>query len=153
MNFVDNMITNAVNNIHTAYLGKVLRINGNKATVQPLSRYQELGQEASEQSVVTALILNNAKYKTSLTDISILTGITPQKETKTVEGTSITYVKEVTENKSNISVMTAREIQAGDVVLCVVCERDISGQASGKITTPDSTLNYSLSNSVIVGIV
>ena len=153
MNFVNNMISNAVNSIHTAYLGKVLRINGNKATVQPLSRYQEVGQSASEQAVVSALILNNARYKLKATDINFITNVTAQKETKTIEGNSITYVKDIAKETGTEKVITATEIQPGDVVLCVVCERDISGQTSGQVTTPDSTMNYSLSNSVIVGVV
>lgn len=133
MNFVNNMITNAVNGLHTSYLGKVLRVNGNRATVQPLAKFQEVGQEPKEQAVVSALILNNARYKINLTNITYLINTTGGTATKTVA--------------------TAREIQAGDVVLCAVCERDISGQEKGQLTTPNSTMNYSLNNSVIVGIV
>ena len=123
MEFVNNLIANAVNDLHIAYLARVLRINGNRATVQPLSRYKEQGQEAKDQAVVNALILNNAKYK-------LKTELCPY----------------------SFEVVTAQPIQSGDVVLCVVCDRDISGQTSGQITTPNEALNFSLSNSVIVGI-
>ncbi len=138
--------------MHTAYLGRVLQVNGNKAKVQPLAKYQEVGQEASSQAVVSAYITNQARYILSTTEISPITKINATKETKTIEGETINYVSNVSYSTSNFTVVTAREIKAGDVVLCVVCERDISGQTKGQQTVPDSSKNYSLSNSVIVGV-
>lgn len=151
--FVDNMITNAVNNMHTAYLGRVVRVSGDRATVQPLSRYQEMGQQPTEQAVVSALILNQARHYFSTITINPVTNVTPAFETQTIEGVTFTYVKSITPTTQSYTVVTSRPIQAGDTVLCAACERDISGQTSGQITTPDPSKNYSLSNSVIVGIV
>lgn len=151
--FVDNMITNAVNNIHTAYLARVVRVNGNRATVQPLSRYQETGQQAAEQAVVSAFILNQAQHYLSTLTITPVTNVTPTFQTQTIDGVTFTYVKSVTPTTQSYTVVSSRPIQAGDTVLCVACERDISGQTFGQITTPDPSKNYSLSNSVIVGIV
>lgn len=151
--FVDNMISNAVNSIHTAYLGRVLQINGNKAKVQPLSKYQEVGQEAGSQAVVSAYITNQAQYILSTTAIHPITQITPIKETKTINGENISYVSDINYDNTDLTVVTARELQVGDVVICAVCERDISGQTEGQQTVPDSSKNYSLSNSVIIGVI
>lgn len=60
---IKNMIEQELLDMHTAYLGKVLSISGNNATVQPLGMYKQYGEKAKSQAVVNALIVGSAKYK------------------------------------------------------------------------------------------
>lgn len=46
----------------------------------------------------------------------------------------------------------ATPISAGDVVICLCCERDISNAKKGVNSTPAVNSRHSMSNSVIVGI-
>jgi len=65
MKVIENMIEEQLLDMHTAYLGRVLSINGNSAKIQPLGMYKQYGETAKKQAVVNALVLRNAKYKIS----------------------------------------------------------------------------------------
>lgn len=59
---IDNMIEGKLLNLHTAFVGKVLSVNGTKCTVQPLARIKAYGKSAQKQAVVTNVpILKHAQ--------------------------------------------------------------------------------------------
>lgn len=118
----ENVINNKLLNMHTAYLAKVLSVNGSTAKIQPLGYSKAYGQNAQKQSPLSNVpILNSAKYKISKTEI---------------------------ENKD---VAKITSIAKGDIVLCVCCERDITEAKKGKNSTP-ALGHHNMSDSVIVGI-
>lgn len=112
--FIEDMIDQRLLDMHTAYIGKVLSVNGSTATVQPLGMYKQYGETAKKQAVVSAVVSQNAKYK-----------ITPSGES---------------------AVFTP--LQAGDVVLCICCDRDITEAKNGLNSLP-AIGHHSLSDSVI----
>lgn len=118
----DNMINNKLKNLHTAYIAKVLSVNGKTAKIQPLGYTKAYGEAAQKQSVLSKVpILNNARFKISKTEI---------------------------DNKDVAKIVP---LAVGDLVLCVCCERDITEAKKGNNSVP-ALGHHNMSDSVIVGI-
>jgi pyruvoyl-dependent arginine decarboxylase (PvlArgDC) len=131
---IEGMIEEKLLDLHTAYIAKVISVNGSKAKVQPLNMVKQYGGVAKKPSPVTAYILNNARYK-----------LKPKNLTYVSDVISHSSVKETTE------VMTQKPISAGDIVFCVCADRNITEARKGNLTTPQIG-HHSMSDSVIVGI-
>ena len=63
MNFVEMLIESKIVNIHTAFIGKVLSVNGNIARVQPLTYSKNVRGELKAQTPVAVYIPQNIKVK------------------------------------------------------------------------------------------
>lgn len=110
INFFNNSVERQILNIHTAYLGKVLSVNGNTARLQPLSMYKALKGSAKEQSTTTAVIPSNIKFATK----------------------QITYRISDTRTETQTVVVPAN-LAVGDIVFVGVCDRDITFAKNGII--------------------
>ena len=122
LSYFDDLIESKLLSTHTAYIGKILSLKTNTATVQPLTKQKSRSGALISQAPVSGVpILKNARYKLSSADA---------------------------DNK-NVAVLTP--IQAGDIVLCIVCERDITDAKKGISSVP-ATRHHDLSDSVIVGV-
>lgn len=128
--FFENMIEQRLLDMHTAYIGKVLSINGDKAKVQPLGMYKQYGETAKNQAVVSAVIAT--RYKITKTE-------------------KITYVENSSLTQKTKTIPVVEDLKAGSIVVCVCCDRDITEARKGKNTVP-AIGHHSLSDSVIVGI-
>lgn len=119
-----DMIEQALLNLHTCYLAKVISVSGSTAKVQPLNMIKAVGQAAIKQAVVTAPIASNVrKFGTT---------------TITIDGYSF-------------SVPTVSGISSGDIVICVCGERDITEALKGKCGVPPLG-HHRISDSLIVGV-
>ena len=131
----DNIIENKLNMLHTAYLAKVISTDGITAKIQPLGKSKAYGGEAQSQSPLSNVpIIHSARWK--------------------LRRKTLTYVSDapgLSQSKSNTDILVPTAISAGDVVLCVCCERDITEAKKGNNTVP-ALGRHSMSNSVIVGI-
>ena len=111
--------------LHCAYIGKVVRTDGESATVQPLGLTKSTGESARAQAVVSNVPVA-CKYKLS---------------TKTItdgDGKSVT-------------VAIPEPIAAGDLVVCLCADRDITEARRGRNELPPAG-RHSISDSIIVGI-
>lgn len=117
----ENMIEEKLLGLRTAYIAKVVSLKGNTATVQPMTMIKQYGKPAQKAKVVS--------------DVPIL---------------SNAKYKFVNEDTEPIELKPV-PISAGDLVLCVCCDRDITEARRGNIATPQIR-HHSLSDSVIVGI-
>ena len=137
--YLDEILTTKTNGIHTAYLAKVLSVNGSTAKIQPLGLVNNSDGTTSPQSVLTAIpICEHVKH------FSLV------KQTLSVTEGSINPATHPPDE--NVGHVKIEPIRAGDVVLCVVCERNISEAKSGRnAATPYGTHN--MSDSVIVGVI
>lgn len=144
MSFFENLIENKLKNLHTAYLAKVISVNGNTAKIQPLGLTKAYGDTAKKQSPLSNVPI--AAQKIEEKTISVVTGVSPN-VTKADD-----VVKSVTLNVTTETVTVAqkRQIAAGDIVVCICCERDISAAKKGVNSTP-ALGHHSMSDSVIVG--
>lgn len=146
----EDMIDRALLDMHTAFLGKVLSINGNKATVQPLGLYKQYGETAQNQAVVSAVISKSGQCKmTGNETISYISDVTCEVK-KNKEETVVTDVS-IKKTTSTKSIPVFSNLEAGNIVICVCCDRDISAAKNGINAVP-AVGHHSLSDSVIVGI-
>ena len=130
--FFDNIIEEKLMSLHTAYIAKVLSVKGNAATVQPMAMIKQYGKPAEKAKVISDVpILSNAQYKFSTKEIQ--------------------YIPSATANSRTQKLIEPVPISAGDLVLCVCCERDITEARRGNIATPQIG-HHSLSDSIIIGI-
>ena len=138
------MIDNKLMALHTAYLGKVLSTNGKTAKIQPLGKVKAYNEEARDQTPLSDVpILQSARYKLQTKTINYVSGV----KTEKTDG-KVTSVEPIMES---MDVLSEVEIAAGDIVLCVCCDRDITEAKKGNNTTP-ALGHHSQSASVIVGV-
>lgn len=126
MDYFELLINEKLLNLNTAYIGKVESTTGNTATVQPLSKIKEYGNSAKKKAAVFDVpVVSSARNKISI-------------QTVEIEGNSYELAK-------------LTPISAGDIVLCVCCDRDISQTKKGQFSTPQVG-HHSINDSVIIGI-
>ena len=135
MSFFDNMIENKLKGLHTAYLAKVLSVSGNRAKIQPLGMTKAYGANAQKQSVLTSVPILKSAYKVKEKKITYITDVDFDTKKVTKETTTISEIV---------------PISAGDIVLCDVCERDITDAKNGNNVIP-ALGHHNMSDSVIVG--
>lgn len=124
--YIKNTIEQYILNIDTAYLAQVLQVNGKTARLQPLTVHKVAGSKAKKQSTTTAVIPSNIKYKEE----------------------TITY--KVTDIRSETkTVLTPDKIAVGDIVLVVVCDRDITHAIKGVISEATQR-HHDINDGVIV---
>lgn len=125
---INGIIEQKLLNLHTAYFAKVISVSGNTAKIQPLNMVKAVGKNAKKQAVMTVPILQNVKKFKEGT------------RTITVSGERVSF-----------SVLEAVSISAGDTVLCLCGERDITETKKGNFAIPPVG-HHRLSDSVIVGV-
>lgn len=129
-NAIQGLINNALMQTHTAFCGKVIRVSGDTADVQPLNMVKAIGGKAQKQAVISKVpILKPACL--------------PEVKYTDRTGTS-TY----TDQKASVKYVV--DIKAGDTVFCVCAERDITETRKGKFALPVQG-RHKLSDAVIVG--
>ena len=128
-NYFSNLIDEKVLNIHTGYLGRVTMINGSTARIQPLTVSKAVGGNATQQSIVNAVIPQGIKYKEE----------------------TITYMvsEYSTETKT---VLIPDKLAVGDIVYVGVCDRDISHAKNGIIGEATSR-HHNINDGVILQVV
>ena len=146
LSFFDNMLENKLKNLHTAYLAKVISTNGTTAKIQPLGLVKAYGENAQAQSPLSNVPIAVQKIKNGDNSVNVVSDIAME---IVKEGDTIKDVK-LTVTKSNISIPQISNIAAGDIVICVCCERDITEAKNGRNSTP-AIGHHSMSDSVIVG--
>lgn len=112
LSFFNNLINDKILEVHTHYLGRVEAINGSTATLQPLTEYKARGGEGKQQSLTSAIIPPNIKYKSK----------------------TITYMKSSTSSET-MAVLVPDSLAVGDIVMVGICDRDITYAKTGKIGT------------------
>lgn len=108
--YVNSRIDEKILAINTAYLAKVLSVNGDMARLQPLNMHKPAGGMAEQQATTTAVIPPHVKLIEKK-----ITYLTPDYKSETA------------------TVLVANSLEAGDIVYVGVCDRDISNAKNGVI--------------------
>lgn len=132
--FFNNLINNALIQLHTAYIAKVVSITGKTAKVVPLTYSKDVKGNLVEQAPVTAYVCPNAKCETK--DLTYVADV--------IHGSG-----DVVKETKKVSVLVPKSIEVNDIVLCVVCERDITYAVQGKMSEP-SNRKHDMNDSVIL---
>lgn len=118
LKYFENMIEKQMLDLHTAFLAKILNVNGSTAKIQPLGLTREIGGDQKKHAAISGVpIMNQAKYKLSIID----------------------------------GILNAQTITAGDVAVCVCCDRDITEAVKGINALPPPG-HHTMSDCVIVGV-
>ena len=144
----DNMVTEKLLNLHTAFIGKVVGVQGSdKCSVQPLDKIKAYGQAAKSQAVSTHVpVLNHVRHYT-LVKQSLSVNVS---DTYTGGGSG-SVSPNPHPSADNEGHLRVEPIKAGDLVLCVCCERDITSSSKGVSTTPPVG-HHQIGNAVVVGL-
>ena len=145
LSFFNNMIDNKLKALHTAYLAKVLSVNGATAKIQPLGYIKAYGETAQKQAPLSNVPIATQKIVNKT--IEVVDGVSLDIEK---DGDNVKDVKLNITNKT-ITIPQVESISAGDIVICVCCERDITEAKKGNNTVP-AIGHHSMSDSVIVGV-
>ncbi|MFR4538152.1 MAG: Gp138 family membrane-puncturing spike protein [Anaerotignaceae bacterium] len=119
---INSMINQRIMDTHTNFIAKIVSIDINKMTIQPLSMYKVYGAKAQNMSV--------------LTDVPVLC---PYK-----------YVYIVDKPTKKVESIEVEELKIGDTVYCGVCERDITESKNGNIALTSTGRHHNLSDSVVI---
>lgn len=130
-------------NLHTAFVAKVVSVqNESLCTVKPLDKIKAYGQKAKAQAVITNVpVLNHVRH------FSLV------KQSLNVEGTEGggTITPDPHPAPDNVGHLKVEPLRAGDIVLCVCAERDISSSVNGVSTTPPVG-HHQIKDAVVVGL-
>lgn len=114
----------ALLNLHTAFVGKVTKMNGEtKADIQPLTLMKQLGRPPKKQAL--------------LKDVPVLEHVRHIETFKAGEDMHEGHVQ-------------FKPLKAGDIVLCVCCERDITEAKKGNSVLPPIG-HHLIKDAVVVG--
>lgn len=142
-NWIENIVNDKILNLHTAFLAEVKTVDGDTAKVQPLQNYRMAAGNAAAQEVVTVLVPQNIKYH--IETIEYMTGAAAA-TTVTESHSAVTILQPETEK---IEVCVPDELSAGDLVVCIVCERDITNAKKG-LTEQPTNRHHDMNDSVII---
>lgn len=136
----DNMIEEKLLNLHTAFIAKVVSVqNENLCTIQPLDKIKAYGQKAKSPAVITRVpILSHVRHY-SLIDQTLLA--------RDDHGDDVNILPQ-----SHSGHLVISPLKAGDIVLCVCAERDISSSVKGISTTPPVG-HHQGKDAIVVGLI
>lgn len=130
---MSEMIEDKLKGVHVAFIAEILSISGNKAKIQPLGLTRQYGGTAQKQAVITGVhISESARYKITTKEITYAVNADGDTRTQTVA--------------------VPKSIAAGDIVLCVCCDRNIDAALKGKNDLPPVG-SHNKSDCVIVSII
>ena len=145
----NNMIEQKLLGLHTCYLAKVLSTNGKTAKILPLGKVKAYGEEAKAQSPLTNVpITSSARYKFTLKNLEYErdVDITTSPSAEGCVG-SVRLIED--KNRENFAIV--EPIAAGDIVVCICADRNITDAKKGINSTPPAG-HHSQSDSIIIGI-
>lgn len=147
--YINDTIDKKLLDLNVAYLAKVLSVSGNSAKIQPLGMIKQVGEQAKSKAPITNVpIVESARYKLTKKTITYVTGVTIS--TSSADGYLTDATPNVTTKTEEIIVLNP--LAAGDIVMCVCADRDITDARRGTNSVPPIG-HHSLSDSVIVGII
>lgn len=130
---IQSMIEQALLQVHTGFFGKVISVNGQLATVQPLNMVKTVGGQAVQQAVIESCpVMQNVK--------------------KVVKKQISTSVSGEDAHSHQAEIWDLQDIAPGDIVYCVCADRDISETRLGTVAAPVAG-HHMLSSAVVVGVV
>lgn len=135
---IDDFVEQKLLDTHTAYIAKVVSVNGNRLNIQPLHMYKEYGTSASAYPVISNVPFIQRRFV-----------VTDNIHTHDIADTSLGDVS--TAPYTHNHEVYEEEYSVGDIVLVVVCERDITNSLKGSIALPLTNSRHNLNNSVVIG--
>lgn len=134
---IKSMIDGRINDLHVAFLATVLSVKGNKAKIQPLGLVGNSTKARKQAPITNVHIANTARYKITSKEIEYITDI---------------GFAAFTTQTTKETVAVASPIKAGDIVVCVCCDRNIDAALKGENALPPVG-SHNKADCVIVAII
>lgn len=133
---MNDMMEEKLLNLHTAFIAKVISVeNESLCSVQPLDKIKAYGKPAQQQAIITKVpVLHHVRHF-SLVKQTLSGNVSPA-----------THPSE-----NNVGHLKVSPVRAGDLVLCVCAERDITSSVKGISTTPPVG-HHAIKDAVVVGL-
>lgn len=133
---MNDMMEEKLLNLHTAFIAKVIGVESESlCSVQPLDKIKAYGKPAQQQAIITKVpVLHHVRH------FSLV------KQTLSGDVSPATHPAE-----SGVGHLKVSPIRAGDLVLCVCAERDLSSSVKGISTTPPVG-HHAIKDAVVVGL-
>lgn len=152
-NVLNDFVESKLLELHTAFLAKVVAVDGKKYSIKPLAKYKQYGKEAQEYPVITNV------YRTK----GMATGKSSSSaHSHTVESTTTSKENlhehtvpqsSTSEEGGELDINVRIPIKVGDIVLCVALERDITNLTSGKTSLPFTGVHHRINDAIIIDVV
>ena len=166
-NVIDDIIESKLLELHTAFLAKVVAVNGKTYSVKPLAKYKQYGKEAEEYPVISNVYRvkgvstgKTTSFAHSHTVPSVTTGSNTHSHGYGSGSTtnSDTHSHSVPANTaqttgSELDVTVQIPINVGDVVLCIALERDMSNLINGESNLPFTGVHHRINDAIILDVV
>lgn len=177
-NAISEIVESRLLELHTAFLAKVVAVNGKTYSIKPLAKYKQYGKEAQEYPVitnvyrckgfatgktetfahshtVTSITTSSYSHSHSVTGTANIGdntyGVTGSTDGDTHSHTVPANTAE-TEGKE-LEVNVTVPIKEGDIVLCVALERDMSNLTGGNTGLPFTGVHHRINDAIIIDVV
>ena len=166
-NAISEIVESRLLELHTAFLAKVVAVNGKTYSIKPLAKYKQYGKEAQEYPVITNVyrckgfatgksetfehIHTVPSVETSSNTHSHGYGSSSTTDSDTHSHTVPTNVSEASGKELEVNVQVP--IKEGDIVLCVALERDMSNLTSGNTGLPYTGVHHRINDAIIIDVV
>ena len=166
-NVINEMIESKLLELHTAFLAKVVAVNGKTYSIKPLAKYKQYGKEAQEYPVITEVYrckgFAAGKSETFAHSHSV-PSITTTSNThnhgygssSTTDNDTHSHTVPVNTTETvgkELEVNVTVPIKVGDIVLCVALERDMSNLTNGKTNLPFTGVHHRINDAIIIDVV
>jgi len=166
-NAISEIVESRLLELHTAFLAKVVAVDGKLYSIKPLAKYKQYGKEAQEYPVITNVYRckgfatgKSETFEHSHTVPSITTTQNTHSHgygsssTTDSDTHSHTVPKNTTETVGKeLDVEVTVPIKEGDIVLCVALERDMSNLTSGNTGLPFTGVHHRINDAIIIDVV
>ena len=145
---MNDMMEEKLLNLHTAFIAKVISVeNESLCSVQPLDKIKAYGKPAQQQAIITKVpVLHHVRH------FSLVKQTLSVKVNDSYSGGGSGTINPATHpTESNVGHLKVSPIRAGDLVLCVCAERDLSSSVKGISTTPPVG-HHAIKDAVVVGL-
>lgn len=165
--FLNDFMDEKLMNLNVSFIGKITGnvkgaspvSSGKMCDIQPLFMYKEIGKDEKIPSIIVNVPISQGVRKIEYYEYEIqdhtINHPTHGTETKVHEckGT-LTKSDESSETKtSNVygGHLKVVPFKAGDIVVCLCCDRNIDEVRKGNLSLPSSASVHEISNCVVVG--
>ncbi len=146
--YINEAIEKQLLDLNTCFLAKILSTDGKTAKIQPLGMIKQKGESAKAKAPLTGVpIAKSAANKFVGEELTFLSDIS----TGSISVSGKNVVARIDETKTKRTFFSMIPISAGDIVVCVCADRDITDAKQGKNSVPPVG-HHSMSDAIIIGV-
>lgn len=164
---LDDLMNEKLMNTYVSFIGKITgNVTGNSPVssgkmcdIQPLFQYKEVAGSEKTPSIITNVPISQSVRKIEYYEYKIedhtIVHPTHGTEIKVHESKGTLTKADESQQAKNSNVygghLKVVPFEAGDIVICVCCDRNIDEVRKGNLALPSSASVHAMSNCIVVG--